>query len=683
MPSPADERLSPVWRTLASLFPVVAEIDSSGGIVLASPLLSERCALEADHAVNFFEFFTFKRPVGFKGGFAAAKNSTNRLFLAFNTERRFAVRGQFIDHLERGESHLYFVGMPWLGWLESNLDEHELSVSDFPVFDIQAEQLFLQNAQQQMADDVQSMTAELKRAQAAANRADRMRQGYFNYLSHEMRTPLNGVISALTLLDKGQFDESSNELLGLATQSANRLLDVINLTLETASLESHSEIAKETVFDLDVLLEDCLNIVKPRAMEKGLVLRRDGSAFESVFRGQSRLLQQVLTNLLGNAVKFSGAGEVVLSCSQATVDGDEVQIRFAVRDQGPGIPPEAREKIFEPFATGVSEATRDQQGTGLGLSIVERFVRVLGGTIDVQSDLGAGAAFTFLIPLKPVNRVALSESQQPLPENDVPPLHGQVLLVDDEQTNLLLNTHVLEATGLSVTPVNSAAMALEALRTQLQHFDLVLMDLEMPEMNGDEVVPHIRRIPGFETLPVIALSAHVGEVGKRRAADAGMNAFLSKPLVKADVVAQLSNWLGHGLIAVPEPVVVSASASRSISEPDFDASRLEVLQRELGNEVAIDIARGFVVEAGERWQRLKTAFDTRDLAVVSREAHTLASSCATFGLLLASTLFRSLETDMLQQSDVGFAQVASIAGPFDQGLASLQATLDNNFMQPS
>ncbi len=666
----------PIWEILCDLFPVVVQIDSSGNVVRNSALFGERCALELNEASNFFELFTVKRPVGFSGGFFAAQQCTHRLFLAFSAEYQFAIRGQLIDYSSQGLSGLCFVGMPWLDWIEENVGEHDLSVSDFPVFDIQAEQLFLQNAQKQMTDGVQSMNAELKRAQEAVNRADRMRQGYFNYLSHEMRTPLNGVISALTLLDQGQFDEQSNELLGLATQSANRLLDVINLTLETASLESHSEIAKETIFDLDVLLNDCLNIVKPRAMEKGLTLGLMGGQFEHAFRGRSRLLQQVLTNLLGNAVKFSNAGEVLLACLQTTVDGDEVQIRFSVSDEGPGIPADAREKIFEPFATGVSEATRDQQGTGLGLSIVERFVRLLGGTIDVQSELHAGATFEFLIPLRRLDRALLSAADQTPSATDSPPLQGQVLLVDDEQTNLLLNTHVLEAIGLSVTPVNSAAMALEALRTRLQHFDLVLMDLEMPEMNGDEAVPHIRRIPGLESLPVIALSAHVGEVGKRRSAQAGMAAFLSKPLVKTDVVQQLSIWLGQGRSLLPDNAAATSTEGQSVLAPSFDGSKLAQLREDLGASVAAEIARGFVAEAEERWQRLKSAFDARDLAVVSREAHTLASSCGTFGLAAASALFRNLETDMLAQAEVGFAQVASIAGPFEQGLASLVSALD-------
>ena len=246
--------------------------------------------------------------------------------------------------------------------------------------------------------------------------------------------PLNGIISTLALLKEDQHDHRTAELIRLGSHSASRLLEVINYTLDTASLETDNTEEQQEVFDLNSIIDDNLALIQARALQKGIELRRAGQQyFEAQYRGRPQLLRQVLTNLLANAVKFTQEGLVVISTQIRDVqaDGREL-IAFSVADEGPGIPEDDLVRVFEPFVTGVTEETQSDQGTGLGLNIVKRFVATLGGTVTVQSQLGEGSTFSFAIPLTPIQDEAGDVSVRSY-ESDYQ-LTGTALLVDDTPT---------------------------------------------------------------------------------------------------------------------------------------------------------------------------------------------------------------------------------------------------------
>ena len=369
------------WDELQNLFTLVGQIDDDGHLVRASPLLAEKCRIDLSQHIKFFELFKFKRPTPFNGSMASAREAVGELFLGFSDELGFAIRGQVLDYTEMGIEGLCFVGVPWLWWIEGNAVDSTPTMSDFPVHDVQMDQLFFMSTQQSMVEDLQALNEQLKAAKLEVERANEARQKYFHHVSHEMRTPLNGVISALSLMSDFKLDGKLLEYSELATASADRLLEVINFTLETASLESHMSEAEESAFRLDDLIDECLMLARSRSLEKGLELRRSGERdLVNIYTGRLKLLRQVLTNLLSNAVKFSQSGTVTLGALKCeSNDSHRDLIEFSVSDQGPGIPANAIEKLFEPFATGLSSETQQAQGTGLGLSIVERFVHALGG----------------------------------------------------------------------------------------------------------------------------------------------------------------------------------------------------------------------------------------------------------------------------------------------------------------
>ena len=320
------------WDELQNLFTLVGQIDDDGELVRASPLLAEKCQIDLSEHIKFFELFKFKRPTPFNGSMASAREAIGELFLGFSDELGFAIRGQVLDYTEMGIEGLCFVGVPWLWWIEGNAVDSTPTMSDFPVHDVQMDQLFFMSTQQSMVEDLQALNEQLKAAKLEVERANEARQKYFHHVSHEMRTPLNGVISALSLMSDFKLDGKLLEYSELATSSADRLLEVINFTLEPASLEAHISAAEESAFRLDDLIDECLILARSRSLEKGLELRRSGERdLVNIYTGRLKLLRQVLTNLLSNAVKFSQSGTVTLGALKC--ESDDPHRDFRVRSR--------------------------------------------------------------------------------------------------------------------------------------------------------------------------------------------------------------------------------------------------------------------------------------------------------------------------------------------------------------
>ncbi len=573
------------------------------------------------------------------------------------------------------------------------------------------DQLFFMTTQQGMVDDLQEVNDELTRAKGQLEAANASRQKYFNHVSHEMRSPLNGVISALTLLSDEDLQGRSRDLIDLASKSAARLLEVINFTLENAALDSGGSAAEDQVFDLDALFDECLMLGRAKAIEKNLELLRIGhQAFSHLYLGKAWLIKQVLTNLLGNALKFSVEGSISLEVKLISSRNDNVHvIAFVVRDEGPGIPSDALGMLFEPFAMGLSEATRSEQGTGLGLSIVKRFVGILGGEIHVESTMGEGATFSFELALTR----SLEHDEKPARRSRVADhayrIIGRLLLVDDLETNLLLNAYIFESLGLTVVTANGGGKAVEIVRNDPSAFDVVMMDLEMPDVDGYEATQLIRQIPGTENLTILALSAHVGNSVRRRAIAAGMNSFLPKPIVRSELIGELQDWLrierletepetltdnaktlletsGPGSdVHNAESVVTSHSASASNergedmatseSAPQFDAAKIHALVKEVGVDVTETLVRKFLEESAGRWEQLTQAMTADENQAVIRESHTLGSACLTFGIDAAGEKFREIERDAQDQKSVPVSLLQPIGGLLGNGIHQLETYL--------
>ena len=603
------------FETLLKLFSVIMVFDQDLRIVFASDRLKTHVAgLEAQP--RLLDVFRLSRP-GSVASFDDAQAHVDSLFLMTGLDQPFAVRGQVVRQQWEGEDCLVFCGAPWLFWMASNHPEVRLGLQDFASQDAQLDQMFYISTEKRMVADLESLNAELKLAKEEVERAQEARNAFFAQMSHEMRTPLNGVVSALALMQHQHLAGRAAELLNLASKSSENLMQVINYVLDISKLESSGTEPQNIEFDLPELIASVADVVRARALEKGLALenRIDGR-LSSLYRGDAPRLRQVLLNLLINAIKYTDRGGVDIAVEPARQEGRT--IRIEVRDTGVGIEEDQQRIVFEPFVT---VETDHQKGTGLGLDIARRNVVSMGGEIGLVSTPGTGSTFWVELPLEASQAEPATVRPLVPPDLESVTFEGRVLLVDDNETNLMLGAMILEGLGLTVLQASSGEQAVEI--AGREELDLVLMDISMPGIDGYEATRQIRAFKSASELPVVALTAYASSVERARSEAAGMDAYLTKPIERDQLVSALATYLGVG--------VAEGSDRAAVQLPRTQVNRavLDDLVSQIGSDNLGVVIGKFLAEADRRWSALSSANNDNDLA---REAHTLASTCRSFGL---------------------------------------------------
>ncbi len=628
-----NEIESTYLQSLLDLFSIVVVVDRKLRIVFSSETLKRYVpAVEEESPLS--EVFEVVRPRGLETYEDYARR-LNTLYLLKSRDGRFAIRGQFLRGTEQGRDYLLFCGAPWLHWINTHCPEVKLGLNDFSHQDVQLDQLLYMATESNMVADLERLNAELKLAKEELEEAQAARNAFFSQMSHELRTPLNGIISAMTLMGQEQPAGRAGELLELARKSSDHMLHTLNYVLDIAKLEASEPGFGPVDFQLAEVIESVIDIVRPRALEKGLGLRvvLDAAVPES-FHGDAESLRQVLLNFLFNAVKFTSAGQVSVEVEQARNEG--MTVRLAVTDTGVGIPEEAQATVFEPFRTVQQDASEPATaGSGLGLDIARRSVRAMGGDIGLESREGVGSRFWIELPLETVAETvpqATTDADEHSPE---PRFSGHVLLVDDNATNLTLMSMILESLGVRVTAASSGEQAIACVDEI--DFDMVLMDISMPGMDGFEATRRIRSSHNARVLPIVALTAYSGSEERQRSVSSGMNGYLLKPLERDELTAVLGQYLeqeGAGS-------ALSGAAEGAGSEAGLvDVDAIDSLRRQIGNENLVSVIDKFGGEVERRWPCLEKAASSEDLA---REAHTLASTCASFGLPSVADQLREIE----------------------------------------
>jgi CheY-like chemotaxis protein len=406
----------------------------------------------------------------------------------------------------------------------------------------------LESAVADRTAELLGVNRDLTEARDRAEAASRAKSEFLANMSHELRTPMNGVLGMTELVLLTPLSTDQRESITTAYNSAASLLDLLNDILDFSKIEAGKLELDATPFELRPLLESTLAVVRLTAERKGLTLELDVDAdVPDAVVGDAGRLRQVMVNLLGNAVKFTEHGDVRLSVQAvgpAGADGEGRTLRFGVRDTGIGIPLDKQDRIFGAFIQADGSTTRKFGGTGLGLAISNRLVALMGGRIELESVPGAGSLFHFAVTLG-VHAGPLHEAEtESRPRAAAAPRTGlRVLLAEDNKVNQRVAQRFLERLGHSVALANDGREAVDIWRRQ--PFDLVLMDVQMPEMDGFEAVAVIReaeRASGGRT-PVIALTAHAMSGDRERCLAAGMDGYLTKPVKLAQLVAAIDDVL--------------------------------------------------------------------------------------------------------------------------------------------
>ncbi len=480
---------------------------------------------------------------------------------------------------------------------------------------------------------------QMRAARDDAERASRAKSEFVSRMSHELRTPLNAIIGFADLLEAEPLSPSHKSYVNLINSSGRHLMELINAVLDHAKIEAGSLTLEEIAFDFPATIEAVKDIIAERATSKGLDFVASISPDLPKFvRGDPTRLRQVLINLLVNAVKFTEQGSVELR-----VAPEEGRIFFSVRDSGIGMDEESLARLFQAFSQGDDSITRRYGGTGLGLIISKELIQAMGGAIEVESAPGVGTCFWFWLPLQvaPAPEQSAGGSARAGVPAIASRVAGRVLLVDDNRVNQQLAAAMLDRLGLAHDMADNGAEALRRLNDT--PYALVLMDMEMPEMDGITATRHIREREdrdGAPRLPIVAMTANALREDRDRCLAAGMDGYIAKPISRKALEDELFR-LFAGTSPSPPTGVAAAEPNESVNKPVFDYA--VALERIGDAEVLQEVAAMFVASAPEEIGELEAALAAGDWPSLKRVAHTLKGLFATFAASDGEQMARELE----------------------------------------
>jgi signal transduction histidine kinase/DNA-binding response OmpR family regulator len=522
-----------------------------------------------------------------------------------------------------------------------------------------ASQEEIRQYQELLEERIRQRTQELEKAMHGALAASQAKSEFLANISHELRTPMNGLLGMLDLVLDSPVGGEQRDQVEIAQRCAYSLLDLLNDILDLSKIEAGRMILEKVPFDLRAVAEDSVRAQGSKAQQKGVQIHFEYVGDAVSVTGDPLRLRQIVANLLSNAIKFTDKGSVRVRQSLIAAADGQLTMLLDVVDTGAGIPAEKVPLIFEKFTQADSSISRKYGGTGLGLAITKRLVELQGGQIRVESRVGRGSTFTVEIPFEaaPVTEPAVESPREP--QRAIPASkQARLLLVEDNAVNQRVVLAMLRKKNFAIDVANNGQEALDKLGAANEPYNLILMDVQMPVLDGLETTRAIRRNPNWDYLPIIAMTAHAMIGDRERCLQAGMNAYISKPVQQAGLITVIEQYLESG---------TGQSAAPSVSAVDRVLTD-KMMQQD--RALVGEMFRIFMEVAPERLEKLETAAARGDAATLAEEAKRIGAAAEH----LASTSLGQLARNIADAAGHGdFGAVKSDVEALRREIQSLEA----------